>query len=203
MVIFEGYYQPSGYSRPSGKVMAGERFLRLKNSEPDGGVNIPTSPGDSGRPVEVDSVARIVQFPANRKILDLEALFQYTVSDRLKALIELVEPHTHQFIRVDFVNKTGAKLEQRWFWQVCNRIDSLYGDERSGWHLDRGVWSGPQNESPIFDSKKIGSAHFWREKHYSCGIMMTETAVARFNENDISGFKLNEYQTHKGRGQVL
>jgi hypothetical protein len=194
MVVFEAHYRPSGYSRPSGAIIAGERYLRLKDPTPDGGANIPTSPGDSGRPVLPGSVAKVVQFPANRKIQDLEALFQYTVSERLKDLIEEIEPEVHQFVKVKFVSKSSKVLENRWFWQICNRIDSIYGS-RSGWHMDRGIWLHPASSPPIFDNTKIGSAQFWREKHYNTGMMLSEEAVARFNENDISGFQIKPYET--------
>jgi hypothetical protein len=61
-----------------------------------------------------------------------------TVSARFRALIEENEPGVHQLEPIRFIAKDGAPLADRWFWQVCNRIDSVHR-ERTNWVLDRSV----------------------------------------------------------------
>jgi hypothetical protein len=65
----------------------------------------------------------------------------------------------------------------------------------SSGQLDRGLWRYPQDDRYIFDIKKASLCHFWHEKHILSGILMSEFAMARLNEEDISGFKMTAYAT--------
>ena len=193
MTVYEAYDQPSGRSHPIMEIVSGGRRLEVADTTPDGGMGFSISPSACGRPVKPESVPTAMTFPGNRKTQDLEAMFVYTVSERLKDLIEEIEPGTHQFLPVTIVKKkSGEFLESRWFWQVCNRIDSVL-DGEPGWFLQNGVWQRPSGSRPVFDLAKIGEKHFWRDKHLICEIMMSEFALARLNEEDMSGFRIIEH----------
>lgn len=180
------------------EIIAGGRRLEVADTTPDGGIGFFLSPSASGRPVKPESVPTVMTFPGNRRTQDLEAMFVYTVSDRLKDLIEEIEPGTHQFLPVEIVKKkSGEFLQSRWFWQVCNRIDSVFEFE-PGWYLENGVWQRPTGSRPVFDITKIGDKHFWRDKHLICEIMMSEFALARLNEEDMSGFRIIEHAARYG-----
>jgi hypothetical protein len=168
--------------------------VRLIDESFDGGVGIGTNKQNSGRPVDPSSVPTAILWPANRKTQDFENLFVRTVSDRFRLLIEEIEPQVHQFLTLGYFNRTGELFEWRWFWQICNRVDSVFSD-RPGWKLDRGLWRYPHDDRYIFDVKKSCLCHFWHEKHILSGILMSEFAMARLNEEDISGFKMTEYAT--------
>src|SRR5438045_1098046 len=58
-----------------------------------------------------------------------DACRSINLSERARAIIESFEPHTHQFIPVDYVNKSGNLLEKRYFFIPCNRIDSMNHDK--------------------------------------------------------------------------
>jgi hypothetical protein len=194
MTVYGASYEPSGLRKPNGKIVGGATELVLQDETPDGGINTRVSKSSSGRPVQVASVPTQISWPANLRPQDYEALFVRTVSDRLRYLIEDIEPGVHQFIELHYVRKTGEVLHRRWFWQVCNRIDSVFA-ERPGWVFDRVSWRYPPGDKLIFDVTKSRGLHFWHEKHVYCGLMMSEHAMARLNEEDISGFSLHEYVT--------
>lgn len=198
MTVYEAYYKPSGRSYPIMEIISGGRRLEVEDTTRDGGMEFFVSPHASGRPVKPESVPTVMTFPANRRTQDLEAMYVYTVSSRLKDLIGEIEPGIHQFLPVKIVKKkSGEFLQERWFWQVCNRIDSVLESE-PGWYLENGHWQRPSGSRPVFDIAKIGQKHFWRDKHLICEIMMSEFALARLNEEDMSGFRMIEHaaRTH-------
>jgi hypothetical protein len=64
------------------------------------------------------------------------------VSARAKALIEQFEPGVHQFLPVEFVDIDGKHLEDRWFFVVCNRLDTIDRQHVQGFLLRRGkMWT--------------------------------------------------------------
>lgn len=196
MTVYAASYKPSRDSYPKGTILAGGTEIRLIDESFDGGVGIGTNKQISGRPVDPSSIPTAITWPANRKPQDFENLFVRTVSDRFRSLIEEIEPKVHQFIPLDYVKRTGELLEERWFWQICNRGDSVFTD-RPGWVLDRGLWRYPQDDRYIFDIEKSCPFHFWHEKHVLSGILMSEFAMSRLNEEDISGFVLSSYSSIK------
>lgn len=121
-------------------------------------------------------------------------MYVRSVTDNLRELIESIEPGVHQFLPLDFVRRTGGVIQTRWFWQICNRIDSIYAN-RPGWVFDRVSWRHPKGDKLVFESSKSAGFHFWHEKHVYCGIMISDYGMSRLNEEDISGFALHEYET--------
>lgn len=192
--VYSASYKPSRDSYPKGSILAGGTEIRLVDESFDGGVGIGTNKKISGRPVDPSSVPTAISWPKNRKPQDFENIFVNTVSDRLRLLVEEIEPKVHQFIELGYFSRKGELIEKRWFWQICNRMDSVFTD-RLGWELDRGVWRYPQDDQYVFDIKKSYLCHFWHEKHILTGILMSEFAMARLNEEDISGFEMTAYAT--------
>ncbi|MEG8026493.1 hypothetical protein QP162_22760 [Sphingomonas aurantiaca] len=110
MTVYEAYDQPSGRSHPIMEIVSGGRRLEVVDTTPDGGMGFSISPSACGRPVKPESVPTAMTFPGNRKTQDLEAMFVYTVSERLKDLIEEIEPDTHQFLPVTIVKRNPANF---------------------------------------------------------------------------------------------
>jgi hypothetical protein len=192
--VYSASYKPSRDSYSGGKILAGEAAIRLADESLDGGVGISMNNQISGRAVVPSSVPTAIYWASKRKPQDFENLFVRTVSQRFRLLIEAVEPRVHQFIPLQYVKKSRELLEKRWFWQICNRVDSIFTD-RPGWVLDRGLWRYPADDQLIFDIQKISQFHFWHEKHILSGILMSEHAMARLNEENISGFRMTEHAT--------
>ena len=166
-------YRPKPDSYPSADLIEGTRQLVLEDKSDDGGTNLAAQgESDSGRRVKPESVPKVIRWNTKRKLLDYETKFRRTVSDRFRALIEEIEPGVHQFEPIQFINKDGSELAVRWFWQVCNRLESV---DRETTNLDtsRKGWRRPPLERAIlfFDPRKIGDAKFWHDKHVGGGRM--------------------------------
>jgi hypothetical protein len=98
------------------------------------------------------------------------------VSERMKSVIEQVEPGVHQFFPVDVVGKNGDLLAKHYFFIVCNRLDSI-DREAMPYELIGGRWNGagPLNVI-IYNRRQIGGAHVWIDKYV--GTITVSNALA-------------------------
>ena len=153
--------------------------LELVDTTLDGGVGLRHGRAFSGRRAVAESIPSIIRWTSKRRFLDYETSIVKTVSERLRTLIEEIEPGVHQFQNVEYVSKDGNSLGSRSFWQICNRIDSI--------HRTEGNWTfnGVNREPPpkslgpprlVFDIEKTGTAEFWHDKHDSAETIMSDHA---------------------------
>jgi hypothetical protein len=131
------------------------------------------------------------------------------VSVRGKAFIEQFEPGIHQFVPVDYVTKEGDLLEKRYFWVVCNRIDSIDRDKTTFISLWGKIWRSiadvardypedlPEGTDPkavskfVFSLSAIGSAHVWRDQHDDLGgVWLSREFGDALKDSDLTGHKL-------------
>lgn len=194
-MVYLAEYEPSGYSFPNGKIVAGNTgALKLVDNTPDGGRGLVLDVASSGRVVAPESVPTRIEWQSRGRTQDVESIFVRSVSGRFRDLIEWIEPDVHQFLPLEFVNSGGSVIDKRWFWQVCNRLDSVDG-ERDGWHLEKPYWRFPKNQKPIFKNAIIKDSKFWCERYCSGWFFMSDEAMAHLNENDISGLALKYYES--------
>ena len=192
-MVWSFRYEPRG-PRPDGRIVEGHRgLLEVVDATPDGGVGLIGGwQGTSGRPIKPETVPKVIQFFRKRPLLDYEALFVWTVSDRLRALIEEMEPGAHQFERVEALAKNGSPLETRWFWQICNRLDSVHSEETL-WDFDGHSWRIPprwdKKSHLIFDLSKIGKTKFWHDKHVVSASFCSNEAHDRLVAEGMTGFR--------------
>lgn len=189
-------------------------FLKVDvvDRTPDGGV-LPSGLL-SGRPVRTDHVPTKMRWGNSKyKIPDFDACRCINVSVRARAMIENFEPNIHQFIPVDYVNKSGNLLEKRYFFIPCNRIDSMdrtkttmvfittkHGDYwRPVYDL---VVTNKQALIPphlphdtkskwVFDRKKIGGKHVWIDKHILGGMVpwISDELAEALKASDLTGLE--------------
>ena len=191
-------YRPKPDSYPGSKVAEGNSGeLELVDSTPDGGANLAMSRGSSGRRVKPESVPKVIQFMSKRKLLDYEGTWNiYSVSARFRALIEEIESGVHQFEPVQLVGKDGSDLGTRWFWQVCNRIDSVHR-ELTNWTLLKGViWTTQYGVAPrlVFDIQKIGRTKIWHDKHLGGGTYLSDEAKACIEDAGMTGVHFHHFE---------
>lgn len=190
-------YRPVPDSYPLVEVIEGNSSeLELEDMTDDGGIGLNISRSFSGRRAKPDSMPKVIRWMGKRKLLDYEGAYTgYSVSDRFRALIEEIEPSVHQFEPIRFVTKGGTLLEKRWFWQICNRIDSVHS-ERSNLVLGPRTWRAPPKpevQRIVFDMTSIGGAQFWHDKHIK-GTFISTTAKCRISEAGISGVHFDSFQ---------
>ena len=170
--------------------------LILEDQTQDGGAFIFSNHQLSGRRLVAESIPKAIYWLSDCEIQDYEKFFISTVSDRLRALIENIEPDTHQFTPVRIINAVGETLEDRWHFQVCNRLDCVDHERSTGW-LDRVIYR-PQKGVPwhlVYREQQIGDAKFWCDKHIATGRMVTRDARAKLLDSGMTGFEFSEYDS--------
>lgn len=195
-MVYAMAYRPKASSYPSADILEGNTGeLELEDITPDGGTGLQISRSFSGRRAKPDSVPKTIRWNGRRKLLDYETTHKRTVSPRFRDLIEAIEPGVHQFVPVEFVAKDGSPLATRWFWQVCNRLDSVHR-ERTNYVLDRGVWRAPNDQEHrlVFDLETIGDAKFWHDKHEILGPLIIDAVKDRLEAGGMTGIHYHHYE---------
>lgn len=171
-------------------------YLELEDYTPDGGRGLRFGffELESGRRVKSDGVPKKVYWKSRKQPLDFEWVIFKSVSDRLRTLIEEIEPGVHQFEPLEFISKDGISLFHHWFWQICNRLDTIHR-QKTDMVLDELVWK-PNDEIPsskqvgaVFDLERIGSASFWYDKHVSGGPFCSDHAKNVIVASGLPGFE--------------
>ena len=195
-MVYAISYQPNPESYPSFEALDGDRSkIRLEDESRDGGVGIYSSQIFSGRRLREDHIPTRISWCSKRSLQDLEGTWLHSVNERLRSIIEEIEPGVHQFIPVKFVAKDGCHLGHRFFWQVCNRLDSIHRG-KTNWTLKDGVvWFPPEDEQPrlVFDISRIGVAKFWHDKHRTEGPYITDCVHQRLEDAGITGIRYHHY----------
>lgn len=186
--------------------------IRAVNQESDGGVSFRGF--TSGRPCVIE------HFPSKMRWLDrqghpipdFDQAELLNVSERAKTLIESIEPRVHQFVPVDYIDSQDNFIEKRYFWVICNRIDSVDREyttfvlrKGKAWRAagdlyDRGEFGEiPDHIDPkipakfTFNISRIGNARVWRDKHMDLGdILVSNNFSENLKSSGLTGFKLSE-----------
>ncbi len=192
-MVWSMSYRPKPDSYPLAEVAEGNTGeIELEDMTPDGGTGLRISRSFSGRRAKPESVPKVIRWMSKRKYLDYETAWAATVSDRFRALIEEIEPGVHQFEPIRFIAKDGSTLAERWFWQICSRIDSVHAELSNFVLSDGGIWKmppKPRSEEPriVFDLVKIDGAHFWHDKHVLTMTYTSDIAKERIETAGITG----------------
>lgn len=151
----------------------------------------------SGRHIKTDTLPRRMQWldRHGHSVPDFDRQHALNVSASAKALIERLEPGVHQFVPVEYLDRKGDHLENRFFLIVGNRIDSLDHEKTTMvlvrgkiWRAARDLAARPELLPPeadlniepkmIFNLSQIGGAHLWCDKHLSGGSVFISNELA-------------------------
>ena len=194
-MVWSMSYRPKPDSYPRAEVIEGNKGeLELEDMSDDGGIGLRMSRSFSGRRAKPESVPKVIRWKSERRLLDYETACRKTVSERFRALIEEMEPGVHQFEPIGFVASDGSPIEDRWFWQICNRIDSVHAELSNLIFKNRGWFPPPKPEVPrmVFDLSKIDSAQFWHDRHGS-GTFVSDAAKVKIEAAGIAGVHFQHF----------
>ena len=137
---------------------------------------------------------------------DFDRMHGLNVSEKAKQIIEQLEPGVHEFFPVEYLDREGHHLENRYWFAVGNCIDSL-DRERSNLVLVGANWVSPKNAfringsvpstvdvdrppSKVFNLKAIGTAKIWRDEYLDGGPWLTDDAARTLEAKGLSGIRL-------------
>lgn len=208
-MVWSMSYQPKPDTRPRAEVVEGNlqrlgpdgEFVELEDYTPDGGGGLKRGFAlSSGRRVKPESLPKVMRWMSQRQLLDYEAAFVPTISERFRALIEEIEPRVHQFEPIEFIAKDRSPLGSRWFWQVCNRLDTV-DREKTDLVMGNVIWrtdeSIPKDQriGYVFNLFQIGNAQFWFDKHQCSMKLCSDKAKIRIEAAGITGLQFIQQKT--------
>ncbi len=182
--------------------------VRLIDDTPDQGGKPPVM--KSGRAIDPTHLPKRVRWKDRKKqpMADFNGGPMTSLSARAKELIEQYEPGVHQFFAVTFYDIDGDFLEDRWFLNVCNRLDTIDRERVQGFLLLRGRFWAPiqdwlrdrpaeiplgydtaQPSRLVFNRAQIGGAHLWVDRHLSSGIWVSDEFDAACDAAGLTGRK--------------
>jgi hypothetical protein len=163
--------------------------VKLVDESDDGGYPPRGNPIMAGRLVKTEHLPTQMKWldRQGHSIPDFDNGHINNVSERAKELIESFEPRVHQFVPVEYLDKAGNHLETRFLFFVGNRLDTFYDDNPTMVLAHGRMWVPaadltrrgeelPPGKDPtisatlIIDSRKVGAAHIWVEKHSAGGL---------------------------------
>jgi hypothetical protein len=180
------------------------------NPANDGGVN-----GDSyhaGLPVDGTNFPKWVKWtdPNGNPVPDFDQAHFTSVSEKAREVIESLEPGVHQFFPIEYQNHKGKSWDTRYWFIVCNRLDSIDREHSNMVLLDGWEWTSlknvlrmgeplPANVDPakpsklVFNLKQIGDKHFWVDKHISTSVWLSDRAAELFQSEGLTGIRFSEH----------
>ncbi|MCI5075208.1 DUF1629 domain-containing protein [Oricola sp.] len=171
--------------------------IRPADVTPDDGIRIKSSCSNQGRPLETAFMpTRMRVAGPKRRLTDvLPGYMSLLVPARFRALLEELEPVLHQFFPIILEWSDGSPAGDRFWFNVCNRIDGVSPEGttfefRNIWFLD-----GSPDKTLVFSRQRIGARHAWAEKLIS-GFnrpFISDVFAERLQEAGLSGMKLQRF----------
>ncbi len=123
----------------------------------------------SGRPVDTTYLPTKVNIGGpERWLMDISPNGLYSVSEKFRNIVERLEPSVHQFVPVEFFWGDGSPAAKRYWFFVCNRLDSVSREETT--KELRNLWkASAKNGEFVFSRAQIGGHHIWQDKFMPAG----------------------------------
>src|SRR3990167_10555709 len=129
MMVWWMWSEPVGNYYPDFEPLDGNiKLIECEDMSDDGGTMI--RPGyvsaQAGRRIKTDHVPTKLEWRSRSKVPDVDGpLIAKTVPERFRGIVEELEPGVHQWLPVEFVDKKGNHLADRYYFIPCNRLDSV------------------------------------------------------------------------------
>jgi len=187
-------------------------LIRAVDESPDGGID-PNSVW-AGRKVNTEHFPTRMRWegPSDASMIgDFNQSNLLNVSERAKTIIKRLEPGVHQFVPVEFVDRDGNHLADRYFWVIGNRLDSVDRQHSNYVLLGGRMWRTAKNVAEsfpehlpadadpsaeprlCFNRNQLGQAEVWRDKYFDTGgPLVSEAFAAALRAAKLTGFSLAE-----------
>lgn len=156
--------------------------IEVEDPTPDGGLFMDGSDTlTSGRRIKLSYVPKQMKLDGGTFIADYTSYNGFLcVTDKVKVVIEEVEPGVHQFIPFEVVGPGKKHIADMWIMIVCNRIDSVDRENTTLILYREHMWVSAKDVSSehwpskydpskpnrlVFNLSQIGNRHLWFDKH--------------------------------------
>jgi type IV secretory pathway protease TraF len=210
-MVYGLYVYPEWGYFPKIELLDGDlKQVKPPNPVNDGGVGWKSHTG--GIPVDGSHFPKQVtcKNSKGKPLPDFDQTPRINVSAKARQVIESVEPDTHQFFPVEYLDTKKRHLEDRYWLVVCNRIDGVDREHSTVVLIDGVKWApakvleqlgrpipdGVDPDQPprrVYSLSQIGGAHLWSDKHVGGGSYFISDQLANaLLEAGLTGLRLAE-----------
>ena len=123
----------------------------------------------------------------------MECRSRFVVSEKFRQVVERLEPGKHQFSAVELVDEAGGHLEDYFWFNPCERIDSVDREQTTHELTETGAWRQLKGGRYVFNLSQIGDADMWIDPRLGSGtVFITENFKAMLSEADLPGLGYGE-----------
>ena len=163
-----------------------------KDPEPDEGVAIGRKSRKSGRAIDGTHLPTRMRLDGPKRVVtDVCSAQGFFVDGKFRAAVERLEPGVHQFFPIEFVWKDGTHAAHRFWFIVCNRLDSV--DRHRTTKVFDAIWDPYSDGEFVFSPAQIGTCHVWIDRFMpsNMGILITGALKHELDSAGISGLGFN------------
>jgi len=151
-----------------------------------------------GLPVDLTHVPTRIQYQGKRsEIVDLMMTANwFFMTEKLKTIIEELEPGVHQFKPVELVDAKGAHLADYFWFVPCNRVDSMDREHTTHEFYEERKWKHENGKKYVVSLKQTASYHLWIDPRLSSGsVFISQTLHDALVAADLKGIGFGELET--------
>lgn len=143
------------------------------------------------------------RFRKGKRLFDYNGYgrFRPIISDRLKALMESIEPDVHQFSRVEVFHKDGTPYGGTyWYYVILTCIDAINpikgGVEKTIWPPPEDyrwtIKSGGVDRLAVYKDRVVGRAMWWDKRH-QVPEFYSDALINAMREEKMEGWAVTKY----------
>ena len=111
------------------------------------------------------------------------------VSDKVKGLVEMLEPGAHQFFPLETWCRGDQPGPRMYLLNICNRLDSV-DREKTTKPFSQGIaWRTEKPGELFFNLQQIGNHKLWHDRHIFDVLFFTDDVKAAFEAANVTGVK--------------
>jgi hypothetical protein len=115
------------------------------------------------------------------------------VSDKVKDIVESLEPKVHQFFPLETWAKGNKPAQRMYLMNICNRLDTVDREKTTKPFVSSRYWDTPKPGELFFSLAQIGHHKFWHDKHIFDAMFFTDDVKDQFVSAGVTG--VNYYGT--------
>lgn len=185
--------------------------IEVADKTPDVGFSPHRAPTCQGRPILTDHIPTKVEWQESGPVSDVETVRGVlVVPKRFCEIVNQLEPNIHQFPPVDFLDPKGAFLAKRYFFIVCNRLDSVDRKNTTLILADGRLWMPASDIARrwpekipngfdvkakpklVFSNAQIGNKHAWCDKFLLHGPYLSDALGSALEVENFTGISLKQ-----------
>ncbi|WP_333815045.1 imm11 family protein [Tabrizicola sp.] len=115
-------------------------------------------------------------------------------SDKVKDIIEGLEPGVHQFFPLETWAKGNTPARRMYLMNICNRLDSVDRKKTTKPMRDQHSWRNGKPGELVFSLAQIGGHKLWHDKHIFDNMYFIDDVKNAFEAASVSGVKYFGYR---------